>query len=51
MPYIILKYKDGYRVHKRDDVKKVFSKMPLSYEQAVKQMRAIAISEHSRKKK
>lgn len=46
MPYIIKKVKGGYKVAKKSDPKKVFSKRPLTKEQAEKQMKAIIISEY-----
>ena len=46
MPYTIVPYKDGYKVCKKNNLKKCFSKNPLSEEKAKKQKIAINISEH-----
>lgn len=48
MPYLIKKVKDGFKVCKKNDKKKCFSIKPLTKEQAMKQMRAIIMSEMSR---
>jgi hypothetical protein len=45
MPYILVKCKNGYKLCKRDEPKKCFSKNPISLSQAKKQRQAIAISE------
>jgi hypothetical protein len=45
MPYFIKKVKNGYKVCKRDDPSICFSKHPLTREQAIKQERAIILSE------
>lgn len=45
MPYKIIKVKDGYKVALKSDEKKTFSKKPLSKDTAIKQMKAIIISE------
>ena len=45
MPYILVRYKDGWRVCKRDDPEVCFSKKPLPKKRAKKQMMAIGISE------
>jgi hypothetical protein len=45
MPYIIKKVNDGYKVCKKEDPKKCFSKKPLTKERAIKQRQAIGISE------
>lgn len=47
MPYTINKYKTGFRVCKKDDVNKCFSKKPLTKTKATKQMKAIIINEAS----
>lgn len=47
MPYILKKVKDGYKVCKKADKTKCFSKEGLPKETAVKQMKAIQISEHT----
>ena len=47
MPYILKKVKDGYKVCKKADKTKCFSKEDLPKETAVKQMKAIQISEHT----
>lgn len=51
MPYTINKYKTGFRVCKKDDVNKCFSKKPLTKTRAIKQMKAIIINEASGKPK
>ena len=48
MPYQILEKSDGYKVCKANDLNKCFSNKPMTKEQAIKQMRAIIISEHLR---
>lgn len=50
MPYFIKSVKGGYKVAKKDDPTKVFSKKPLTKSQAEKQMMAIGISEARKKK-
>ena len=47
MPYIITKVKDGFKVCKRDDPTECFSKKGLPKKRAIKQMKAISISEHT----
>ena len=44
MPYIIKKFKDGYKVCKKYNQKKCFSKDPIPLENAKKQMKAIGMS-------
>jgi len=51
MPYMIKPVAKGYKVAKKDDPSKVFSKKPLTRERAVKQMKAIILSELKRKRK
>ena len=55
MPYIIrkskAKSKRGYKVCKKNNTRKCFSKKPLSLKRAKKQMKAIIISEINRNKK
>jgi hypothetical protein len=47
MPYFIKKINNkGYKVCKVDDIKKCFSKKPLTKTQAKKQLIAICINEH-----
>jgi hypothetical protein len=46
MPYKIKKVTDGYKVCKKDNMKTCFSKRGLQYDNALRQMRAIIISEH-----
>lgn len=46
MPYIIKKVDDGFKVCKKDEPTKCFSKKPLTKKKATKQMKAIQISEH-----
>lgn len=46
MPYIIKKFKDGYKVCKRDDKKVCFSNNPIPLERAKKQLKAIGMNEH-----
>jgi len=48
MPYELKKVVDGYKVCKQDDMKVCFSKRGLPYDNAIRQMRAIIISERSR---
>ena len=48
MPYYLKKVRNGYKVAKRDDPSKVFSKKALTKEQAMKQMHAIILSEHAK---
>ncbi len=54
MPYIIRKSKSkskkGYKVCKKNNTRKCFSKSPLSLRRAKKQMKAIIISEVKRVK-
>lgn len=50
MPYEVVKKSDGYKVCKKDDKTKCFSKKPLSKTTAEKQKIAIIISEKQRKK-
>lgn len=45
MPYIIKKFEDGYKVCKKDEPDKCFSKKPLTEETAKKQEKAIILSE------
>lgn len=45
MPYKLKKYKTGFKVCKADDMKRCFSKKPLPKLRAIKQMKAIGISE------
>ena len=53
MPYKLKKApkQDKYWVVKKNDEKKKFSKKPLTHEKALAQMRAIIISEITKKKK
>lgn len=52
MPYTIKKVSRGFKVAKKDDLSKVFSKKALTKEMAIKQMRAIILSElRTRKRK
>jgi len=46
MPYEIKRVVDGYKVCKQSDMKTCFSKRGLPYDNALRQMRAIIISEH-----
>lgn len=46
MPYTIKKVADGYKVCKETDLSTCFSKRGLPYDNALRQMRAIIISEH-----
>ena len=46
MPYEIKRVVDGYKVCKQSDMKTCFSKRGLSYDNALRQMRAIIISEN-----
>jgi hypothetical protein len=50
MPYDIKKVPHGYKVCKKDEPEKCFSKKPLTKERATKQRIAIIISERSRQK-
>ena len=45
MPFFIKKFKNGYKVCKRDEPKKCFSKKPIPLKNAEKQIRAIGMSE------
>ena len=45
MPYEIKRVVDGYKVCKQADMKTCFSKRGLPYDNALRQMRAIIISE------
>jgi len=45
MPYTIRKFKDGYKVCKKDNPEKCFSKEPITEEMAKKQEKAIILSE------
>ena len=47
MPYILRKIKDGYKVCKKNEPKKCFSKNPLTKEKATRQMKAIYANEES----
>ena len=47
MPYILRKIKDGYKVCKKNEPKKCFSKKPLTKEKATRQMKAIYANEES----
>ena len=51
MPYILKKLKDGYKVCLKAHPNVCFSNKTLSKEMAIKQMKAIGISESKRKKK
>jgi len=46
MPYTIIKVSDGYKVCKETDPSTCFSKRGLPYDNALRQMRAIIISEN-----
>jgi len=46
MPYTIKRVADGYKVCKETDTNTCFSKRGLPYDNALRQMRAIIISEH-----
>lgn len=48
MPYKIKKVKDGYKVCKRDEPTKCFSKKGITKEQAIKQMKAIGLHSHKK---
>jgi hypothetical protein len=50
MPYKILAMKHGYKVCKKDDKEKCFSKQPLSHDKATKQMKALYIHMNKEKK-
>jgi hypothetical protein len=50
MPYKILAMKHGYKVCKKDDDKKCFSKMPMSHDKATKQIKALYIHMNKEKK-
>lgn len=45
MPYEIKKVKDGFKVCKKTNPSKCFSKKPLTKSKATKQMKAIIINE------
>jgi hypothetical protein len=46
MPYIIVPFKNGFRLCKKNDPSKCFSNKPLTKTKAKKQMMAIGINEH-----
>ena len=46
MPYIIKKVNNGYKLCLKRNPNQCFSNKPIPYENAVKQRKAIAISEH-----
>jgi hypothetical protein len=46
MPYVIKPYKNGYRLYKRDDPTKAFSKKPMTLEKVKKQLKAIGYFSH-----
>lgn len=48
MPYIIKKVDDGYKVCKKKQPNKCFSKDPLTEEQAKKQLKAIGLNSHKK---
>ena len=48
MPYFIKESGKGYKVCKTKDKKKCFSKKPLTKNKAIKQMRAIYMSEFNK---
>ena len=48
MPYEFKKVSDGWKVCKQDDMKTCFSKRGLPYDNALRQLRAIIISERNR---
>lgn len=48
MPYVIKKYKTGYRLYKRDDPNKSFSKKPMTLEKVKKQLKAIGYHSHKK---
>jgi hypothetical protein len=48
MPYIIKKYKNGYRLYKKTN-NKAFSNKPMTLENAKRQMRAIGMHSHHKK--
>ena len=50
MPYEINKVKTGYKVCKKDNPKECFSKKGLTKNKAIKQMKAIIISENKKVK-
>lgn len=50
MPYIIKKVDEGYKVCKKKQPNKCFSKDPLTEEQAKKQLKAIGLNSHKKGK-
>ncbi len=50
MPYQIKKVNNGFKVCKKDNPHKCFSKKPLTKENAKKQLKAIGLNEHMKKK-
>jgi len=50
MPYIVKKVPGGYKICKKADVNRCFSKKPLTREMAIKQLKAIGWSSHQIKK-
>jgi hypothetical protein len=43
MPYKLIQIKQGFKICKKDDEKKCFSKAPLTKSKAIKQMKALYI--------
>jgi hypothetical protein len=50
MPYVVKAVKGGFKVCKKDEPSKCFSKKPLTKAKAIKQEKAIILSELRRKK-
>jgi len=51
MPYSIIKINNGFKVCKKDNNNKCFSKKPLTKDMATKQMKAIIINENKQELK
>ena len=51
MPYLIKKFKDGYKVCKKNNIKKCFSNNPIPLENAKKQLKAIGMHSGGNKEK
>ena len=51
MPYKLIPVAGGFKVAKKSDRRRVFSGKPLTKDKAIKQMRAIILSERDRNAK
>ena len=50
MPYILRKFKNGYKVCLVEDTTRCFSKKPIPKARAIKQMKAIGMNEFNKNK-